>query len=85
MVDATLIRTAPGFGLDPRKPWAAQIILIIGSVRIAGVIFPKMGDSGGWRLSRSSVGAQKRFFDMVSEQARCNVRFAGNCAERFVN
>ncbi len=23
-------------------------------------ILPKMGDSGGWRLSRSSVGAQKR-------------------------
>jgi hypothetical protein len=47
------------FGLDPRKPRAAQIILIIGSVRISGVFFPKMGDSGGWRLSRSSVVAQK--------------------------
>jgi hypothetical protein len=34
----------------PRKPSAAQIILIICSVRIAGVFFPKIGDSGGWRL-----------------------------------
>jgi hypothetical protein len=42
------------FGIDPRKPRAAQIILIIGSRRIAGVFFPKMGDSGGRRLSRSS-------------------------------
>src|ERR1700723_4227031 len=39
--------------------------------------FPKWGDSGGWRLSRSSVGAQKGFFDMGSERARCNVCFAG--------
>ncbi len=29
------------FGLDPRKLRAAQIILIIGSVRVAGVFFPK--------------------------------------------
>jgi hypothetical protein len=65
------------FGLDPRKPRAAQIILIIGSGRIAGVFFPKMGDSGGWRLSRSSVGRRKGFFDMRSERARCNVCFAG--------
>jgi hypothetical protein len=47
------------FGLDPRKPRTAQIILIIGNVRFDGVFFLKMGDSGGWRLSRSSVGAEK--------------------------
>jgi hypothetical protein len=65
------------FGLDARKPRAAQITLIIGNVRITGVSFLKMGDSGGWRLWRSSVGRRKGFFDMGSERARCKVCFAG--------
>jgi hypothetical protein len=34
-----------------RKPRSAQIILIIGKVRFAGVFFLKMGDSGGCVLS----------------------------------